>query len=50
MIEFFELLFNGFYDIVLQIVSSGSFFAYALIAAFTLAFLFNLAHVLLGGK
>lgn len=50
MIDFLQVLFDGFFSIVLKTVVSGEAIALLLISAFILALVFNLIYVLIGDK
>ena len=48
--EVFKVVFTAFIDIVVKIATDGQWLVIPVIAAFCLALVANLCHVLLGGK
>lgn len=45
-----ELLFSSFYQIVLKVTASAEWICMFLIAAFCSALIFNIIHIMTGGK
>ena len=47
--ELISSLFDLFFDVVLQVISTVPYVVYLLLACFVFALIFNIVHILMGG-